>query len=37
MAAMISAIVPTYQRSHYLAETLDALISQTRPLHKDGF
>jgi glycosyltransferase involved in cell wall biosynthesis len=34
MAAMISAIVPTYQRSHYLAETLDALISQTRPLHQ---
>lgn len=31
---MITAIVPTYQRSKYLEETLAALTSQTRPLHQ---
>ena len=34
MSATISALVPTYQRSGFLAEALEALIGQTRSLHQ---
>lgn len=34
MAGQITAIVPTFNRSAFLAETLEALVSQTRPLHQ---
>lgn len=34
MAGQISAIVPTFNRSSFLSETLNALLSQTRSLHQ---
>ncbi|MBM7069104.1 glycosyltransferase family 2 protein [Actibacterium sp. 188UL27-1] len=34
MAGQITAIVPTYNRSTYLVEAVQALLSQTRPLHQ---
>jgi glycosyltransferase involved in cell wall biosynthesis len=34
MRGLISAIVPTYNRSNFLSEAIAALTTQTRPLHE---